>query len=91
MSLQSFYGKHNHRAEFYESGHHHHTTWSKKILPFTWVDDHWAAAMAVLATEKALTLLPSGRTKSLKPQKSNHVTLYQYASLSLNPTLPRKQ
>ena len=36
--------------------------------------------MAVLATEKALTLLPSGRTKSLKPQKSNHVILYQYAS-----------
>lgn len=32
----------------------------------TWVDDHWAAAMAVLATEKALTRLPSGRTRSLK-------------------------
>lgn len=30
------------------------------------MDDHWAAAMAVLATEKALTRLPSGRTRSLK-------------------------
>ena len=44
--------------------------------------------MAVLATEKALTLLPSGRTKSLKPQKSNHVILYQYASHHLIPHYP---
>lgn len=29
--------------------------------------------MAVLATEKALTRLPSGRTKSLKSQRYNHV------------------
>jgi len=31
----------------------------------TWVDDHWAAAMAVLATEKALTRFPSGSKRSL--------------------------
>ena len=32
----------------------------------TWLEDHWAAAMAVLATEKALMRLPSGRTTSLR-------------------------
>ena len=34
----------------------------------TWLEDHWAAAMAVLATEKALTRFPSGSKRSLKKQ-----------------------
>lgn len=35
----------------------------------TWLEDHWAAAMAVLATEKALTRFPSGSNKSLTKAK----------------------
>lgn len=68
-------------GEFIWDHEHTNVTPSKKILSLTWVDDHWAAAIAVLATEKALTRLPSGRTKSLKPQRSNHVILSQLAQL----------
>lgn len=43
----------------------------------TWVEDHWAAAMAVLATEKALTRFPSGSKRSLKEEKkANYYTTF---------------
>lgn len=34
------------------------------------MEDHWAAAIAVLATEKALTRFPSGRSRSLTKTES---------------------
>lgn len=69
--------RHQRKDDFCDFGNHHTTLKKETILHLTWVDDHCAAAMAVLATEKALTRLPSGRTKSLKSQKSNHVALSQ--------------
>ena len=41
-------------------------------IEITWVTAHWAAAMAVLATVAALTLLPSVRNTSLEEDEKNN-------------------